>query len=110
MNRGTLAVWSVLAAAGTVAVWWLSRYLDQLVTLAETDRAAALALFQSRVVPALVGIVAVSIVAGGVLVRQGRRLAHESRIVGWMLAAGGIVMAAVPVVLLALVLWLLRRG
>ena len=48
-----MIVWLVGATAGTIAVWWLSSYIESLTELGRTDRAAAAALFKSRVLPAL---------------------------------------------------------
>ncbi len=63
-RRLALIVWGVAAVAGTVAVWWLSSYLEALTELARTDRAASLALFRSRVLPALTAVVLVAVVCG----------------------------------------------
>ena len=63
-RRLALIVWGVAAVAGTVAVWWLSSYLEALTELARTDRAASLALFRSRVLPALMAVVLVAVVCG----------------------------------------------
>ena len=123
-NRVALAAWAIAAAAGTVGVWWLSGYLESLVTLAETDRAGAIALFRSRALPALVGIVAIAVAAGAVLMRQGLQLVtiaaeaaasgvqarNPARTFGWMMAAVGFVMAAVPLAMLATVFWILRSA
>ena len=124
-NRRLLIIWAIAALVGTVAVFWLRGYLEGLVTLAETDREAALDLFRSRALPALVGIVAIAVGAGALLMRMGlqavnaprpqlnedrSREAHPSRMVGWMMAGAGFVLAAVPLVLISMVFWMLRRG
>jgi hypothetical protein len=109
LKRTALIVCVGLAVAGTIAVWWLSRYLNNLVALAETDREAALLLFRSRVLPALFAIVAISAAAGAIMIRQGLRVVRESRAVASLMVAAGILMAAVPTILLVLVFWLLGR-
>jgi hypothetical protein len=127
-TRSAFVAWIVAALLGSVGVWWLSGYLEDLVALAETDRVAALALFRSRALPALFAVVAIAVVSGAVLMRQGLRTvnaaqesadlrdgngdrAHASaRLVGWMMAAAGFITAAVPLALISLVLWLLRRA
>jgi hypothetical protein len=109
-----LIAWTVAALAGTVAVWWLSSYLDTLTTLAETDRAAALELFRTRALPALLLVVAVAVLSGAVLLRQGLHMARTEeragRTMGNVLAAAGFMLAAVPLALISIVLWMLRRG
>jgi hypothetical protein len=113
-RRLALLVWAVAAIGGTIAVWWLSSYLDTLTTLAETDRAAALELFRTRVLPALGAVVAVAVVSGAVLLRRGLQLARtedrQARTIGNVLAVAGFLMAAVPLALITIVLWLLRRA
>jgi hypothetical protein len=130
-HRNALIAWGVTAIAGTVAVIWLQSYLENLVTLAETDREAALELFRSRAIPALMGVVAIAVAAGGVLMRHGLRLVNappdedhanfqeasalgrrprpSARTMGWMMASAGFVLAAVPLALISLVFWLLRQ-
>jgi hypothetical protein len=110
LKRTAFVVCLALAVAGSFGVWWLSRYLNGLVTLAQTDREASLALFRSRVLPGLFVIVAVSAAAGAVLIRQGMRVVKESRVMGWMMGVAGFIIAAIPTALLALVLWLLGRA
>ena len=120
-NRIALAAWTIAAVAGTVGVWWLSRYLETLVALAETDRDGAIALFRSRALPALLVIVAIAVAAGAVLMRQGLQLVAaasqavepsrdrgSARLLGWMMAVAGFVMAAVPLGMTVMVFWLLR--
>lgn len=128
-RRLTLAIWGIAAAAGTAGVWWLSSYLDALTTLAHSDRNAALQLFRTRVLPALIVVVAVAVIAGGMLLRQGLRIISQgqvvvergargtvrngyasARVLGWMLAVAGFLLAAFPLGMLALVFWLLRRA
>jgi hypothetical protein len=109
-----LIAWAVAALMGTVAVWWLSSYLDTLTELAQTDRAAALDLFRTRALPALLLVVAVAVISGAVLLRQGLQMARTEegvgRTIGRVLAAAGFTLAAVPLALISVVLWLLRRG
>ena len=120
MKRTAFIVWLALAIVGTVAVWWMSGYLDSLVAMAETDRDGALALFRSRVLPGLFVIAGIAVGAGAVLMRQGLRTVRQSRdrgpdgpaarLIGWMMACAGVLMAAAPLVMLAIVFWLLRRA
>jgi hypothetical protein len=114
MRRLGMIAWTVAAIGGTIAVWWLSSYLETLTALAETDRAAALALFRTRALPALVAVVAVAVASGAVLLRQGLQIARTrergGRTVGNVVAAAGFMLAAVPLALISLVLWMLRRG
>ena len=79
-RRAALMLWTVAALAGTVAVWWLSSYIEDLTALARTDREASLALFRSRVLPALAVVVIVAVSAGILLVRQGLRIVRTSRL------------------------------
>ena len=97
---------------GTVAVWWLSSYLDTLTALAQTDRDAALVLFRTRAIPALLVVVGVAVAAGAVLLRQGLQIARagpEGRLLGNLMAAAGFLLAAVPLALISVVFWLLGR-
>ena len=102
------------AIGGTIAVWRLSSYLDTLTVLAETDRAAALELFRTGVLPALGAVVVVAVASGAVLLRRGLRLAQgperQTRAMGNVLAVAGFLMAALPLALITIVLWLLRRA
>lgn len=124
-KRGTLIAWTIAAVIGTVGVWWLSSYMDDLTTLAETDRNAALTLFRSRALPALVLVVGVAVAAGVFLARQGLQIVRRARedpdlvvegtrgnaparAIGLTMAVAGFLMAVVPLVLLSIVLWLLR--
>ena len=130
-RRQALVVFAVLAVAGTVAVWWMSSYLDTLTTLAQTDREASLHLFRTRVVPALAIVVLVAVVSGAMLARQGVVVVRTgqfpppdaarirdtrpqsggaARIIGTILIVTGALMAIVPLLLLAFVLWTLRGG
>jgi hypothetical protein len=124
VTRATLVVWAAAGIAGTIAVVWLRGYLQGLVALAETDREGAMALFRSRALPALAGIVAIAVAAGVVLMRQGLGLvnappedrsddggrpAPSSKTIGWMMACAGFVLAAVPLALLSIVFWALRQ-
>jgi hypothetical protein len=106
--------WTLAALLGSVGVWWLSSYIEQLSQLAATDRDAALALFRTRALPALLVVVAVAVAAGAVLLRQGLQLARgaerQARAVGHTIAAAGFVLAAVPLMLISVVLWLLARA
>jgi hypothetical protein len=127
-SRAALVAWIVAATAGTVGVWYLSSYLEGLAALAQTNPDAALAQFRSRALPALVVVVAIAVAAGATLMRQGLQLVNKTqdvedlpeiyrgrgkasvRTVGNLLAAAGFVLAAVPLVLLSIVLWFLRRA
>ena len=128
-RRQALILFGVLAVAGTVAVWWMSSYLDTLTTLAQTDREASLHLFRTRIVPALAIVVLVAVLSGAMLARQGVAIVrtgefpppdsaeiHETRahaggpakMIGTLLVVTGVLMAIVPLLLLAFVLWSLR--
>ena len=130
-RRLALVVWVVGAVAGTIAVWYLSSYLETLTELGRTDRTAALALFRSRVLPALIVVVLVAVVSGALLLRQGlqiyrtgelpssgaaligagpRRTGPAARAIGAVLAGTGFLLAAVPLAILSLVLWMLRNA
>ncbi len=128
-NRIALVLWLLAATAGTIAVWYLSSYLEELATLAQTDPDAALVQFRSRALPALVLVVAAAVAAGATLMRQGLQLVNRhrargdtdglsgnaesrsARTVGSFLAAAGFILAAVPLAFLSIVLWFLRaRG
>ena len=125
-NRRTFIVWTIAAAVGTVAVWWLRSYLNSLSELALTDRAAALELFRTRGLPALLLVVAIAVASGAMLMRQGLHMVNAARdaapprdrangrpstvAIGWMMASAGFALAAVPLALVAAVLWLLRRA
>jgi hypothetical protein len=110
-RRLALIVWGVAAVAGTVAVWWLSSYLGALTELARTDRAASLALFRSRVLPALTAVVLVAVVCGALLLKQGLEIQRSnSRLIGAFMAFAGFLMAAVPLIVLSIVLWMLRSA
>jgi hypothetical protein len=127
-RRLAIIVWAVGAVAGTVAVWWLSSYLDTLSDLARTDRQASLQLFRSRVLPALIVVVLVAVVSGALLLRQGleiyrtaqfppdgarlvkptpRKAGGAARAIGAVLAATGFLVAAIPLAFLAIVFWML---
>ncbi|HSC25891.1 MAG TPA: hypothetical protein VLD67_01375 [Vicinamibacterales bacterium] len=129
-RRLALVIWLGAAIAGTAAVVWLSSYIDDLTMLARTDREASLALFRSRVMPALLAVVLVGVVSGAVLLRHGvltlraGRFPHEgarvirdtpvrsgrpARAMGLVFAIAGFLLAAVPIVLVTLLFWLLRR-
>ena len=130
-RRLALAVWAVGAVAGTIAVWYLSSYLETLSELGRTDRDAALALFRSRVLPALAVVVLVAVISGALLLRQGlqiyrtgefppagaalirptpARIGSTARAIGAVLAVAGFLLAAVPLAILTLVLWMLRNA
>jgi hypothetical protein len=112
-RRLALIVWAIAAIVGSIAVWWLSSYLDSLTELARTDRAASLALFRSRVLPALMAVVLVAVICGGLLLRQGleiQRTNSAARLIGIFMAFAGFLMAAVPLVVLSIVLWMLRSA
>jgi hypothetical protein len=130
-RRIAIALWAVGAIAGTIAVWYLAGYLEMLTELARTDREASLALFRSRVLPAFMIVVLVAVVSGGLLLRQGlqiyrtgefppssaalirstpRRTGSSARALGAMLAATGFLLAAIPLAILSVVFWMLRRS
>jgi len=128
-RRVAIAAWIFAAIIGTIAVGWLSSYLKTLTELARTDRQASLALFRTRVLPALGVIVLIAVAAGGVLMRQGlqimrssqfppedARLIHPTRrqsgsaarIIGMFFAVAGFLLAAVPLITISIVIWMLR--
>ena len=121
-RRLALVVWVAGAGAGTIAVWYLSSYLETLTELGRTDRAAALVLFRSRVLPALIVVVLVAVVSGALLLRQGLQIYRTgelpasgaslpaARAIGVVLAGTGFLLAAVPLAILSLVLWMLRNA
>ena len=113
-SRLALVAWAIAALAGTAAVWWLSTYLESLTALAQTDRAAALELFRTRAMPALLLVVGVAVAAGAVLLRQGLQMARasgrEGRFLGHMIATAGFLLAAVPLALISVVFWVLARA
>ena len=128
-RRRALIVFAVLAVAGTVAVWWMSSYLETLTTLAQTDREASLRLFRTRIVPALAVVVLVAVLSGALLARQGVVIMRTgqfpppdatlisptrphaggaARTIGILFVVTGALMALVPLLLLGFVLWSLR--
>jgi hypothetical protein len=130
-RRLAVMLWAIAAACGSAGVWWLSSYLDMLTSLAQIDRDAAIRLFRTRVLPALLAVAAVAVLAGGVLLRQGLQIARKrqfpvegtrlvretvrttgatARTLGWVLAVAGFLLAAMPLVMVLLVFWLLRRA
>ena len=113
-SRIALIAWTIAAVAGTAAVWWLSSYLETLSDLAQRDRVAALGLFRTRAMPALLAVVLVAVGSGGLLLRQGLHMARaaddQGRMLGRILAAAGFLLAALPLALISVVFWLLRRA
>ena len=113
-SRLALVGWAIAALGGTAAVWWLSTYLESLTALAQTDRGAALELFRTRAMPALLLVVGVAVAAGAVLLRQGLQMARaggrEGRFLGNMIATAGFLLAAVPLALISVVFWVLARA
>jgi hypothetical protein len=113
-RRLALVGWFIAAVGGSAAVWWLSSYLETLTALAQTDRRAALDLFRTRAMPALLVVVGVAAAAGAVLLRQGLQIAREAqpqgRMLGNVIAVVGFVMAAVPLILISVVFWMLQRA
>jgi hypothetical protein len=130
-KRLALIVWLIAASAGSIGVWWLTTFLNDLTELARTDRDAAIAIFKSRVMPAFVFTVLVGVAGGVMLLRQGlqvlrtgefpppgmftvkdtiRTRGRSATVIGWLLAAVGLLLAAVPLAILAIVFWLLRRA
>jgi hypothetical protein len=113
-RRLALVAWIVAAIGGSVAVWWLSSYLETLTALAQTDRQAALDLFRSRAMPALLVVVGVAVAAGAFLLRHGLQIARdaqpEGRLLGKAIAVVGFLTAAVPLILISVVFWMLRQA
>jgi hypothetical protein len=128
-RRLAVIIWIVAATLGTVAVWWLSSYIESLTELGRTNRAAAAELFRSRVLPALWVVALVSLGAGGVLARHGvqvfrsgrfppdgarvvrettRRTGGAARLAGILLTTAGVLMAILPVGMVLVVMWVLR--
>jgi hypothetical protein len=128
-KRLAVIVWLVAAILGTVAVWWLSSYIESLTELGRTDREAAATLFKSRVLPALCVVALISLAAGGVLARHGvtvlrsgrfppdgarvvrdtvQRTGGAARIAGILLTTAGILMAILPAGMVLLMMWALR--
>jgi hypothetical protein len=129
-KRLGVIVWLVAAIAGTASIWWLTSSLNELTELARTDRAAAVALFKSRVLPAFILTVLVGVAGGVLLMRQGiqvlragefpppgmfalhdtpRKTGSGARTIGWLLASTGFLLAAIPLVILGVILWMLQR-
>ena len=127
-SRRAFIVWLIAAVLGSIAVWWLRSYLNELSELAQTDRATALELFRTRGVPALLVVVAVAVASGAMLMRQGLQMVNTARhdhrsesrsngtprrppalMAGWVMASAGFILAAVPLALASVVLWLVRR-
>lgn len=113
-RRLAFLVWVIGAIVGSVAVWWLTSYLDTLTTLAASDRSAALELFRTRALPALVVVVAVAVASGAMLLHQGLQLSRaperQGHLLGRLMAAAGFLLAAIPLALISVVFWLLRRA
>jgi hypothetical protein len=130
-RRVAIAAWIFAALIGTIAVLWLSSYLKTLAELAQTDREASLALFRTRVLPALALIVLIAVASGAVLLRQGlqiirsaqfplddtalihptrRQSGSPARMIGAFFAVAGFLLAAVPLIMISIVLWMLRRA
>ena len=128
-RRTAYVVWIAAAVAGTAAVWWLSSYVDSLAVLARSDPEASFRLFRTRVLPALAVIVIVAIGAGAWLARYGLLVLRggqfppvgagvvppagpptggPARTIGMLLTITGIMVAACPLVMVAIILWLLR--
>jgi Na+/proline symporter len=123
-KRTAFIIWIVVLLVGSALVWWLSAYLERLTAMGETDREGALALFKSRALPVLLAVVAIAVAAGAILLRQGLQMINAAREAadpsdqarasmrrfGSVLAVAGFVMAAVPLIFISLVFWLLRRA
>lgn len=127
-------VWIMLllgAVVGGIAIWWTQSALEDLTALAETNRPAAIELFRTRVLPAFVITVLVGVVAGIMMMRQGlqilragefpppgmrtvadtpRQRGRTARVVGWLMSITGFLLAAIPLLVLILFLWLLRQA
>jgi hypothetical protein len=110
-RRAAIIIIVLALVLGAPIMWWFSNLTDEIKTLAETDRDAAIALFRARMVPLLVGLVVIGMALGAVLVRQGARLKQErtTRLAGGFLIATGVLSAAIPVTLLAFTMWALSR-
>jgi hypothetical protein len=127
-RRIAVIVW-LIAILGTVAVWWLSTYVESLTELGKTDREAAAALFKSRVLPALWVVALISLGAGGVLARHGlvvlrtgryppdgsrvardtvQRTGGTARAAGILLTTAGVFMAILPVAMVLFAMWATR--
>ena len=130
-RRRALIIWAAAALLGTVAVFWLTTYLDSLTELARTDREASLQLFRTRVLPALIVVVLVAVASGALLARYGlhimrteqfppeaaglvrptrRRSGRAARAIGLLIAVTGFLLAAVPLGTVAIVIWMLGHG
>jgi hypothetical protein len=128
-RRLAVIIWLIAATAGTVAVWWLSTYIESLTELGRRDRAAAAALFKSRVLPALWIVALMSLIAGAVLARHGitalrtRRFPPDgtavvrdtaqqtggaARMAGILLTTAGVLMAVLPIAMVVFLMWALR--
>jgi hypothetical protein len=128
-RRLAVIIWLVAATLGTAAVWWLSRYIESLTELGRTDRAAATALFRSRVLPALWVVALISLGAGGVLARHGLLVLRTKRfppdgsrvlrdtvqhtdraagIAGILLTTAGVLMAILPIGMVLLMMYAMR--
>ena len=128
-RRLAVIVWLIAATLGTVAVWWLSSYIESLTELGRTDRAAASALFKSRVLPALWVVALISLGAGGVLARHGlivlrtRRFPPDgtrvvrdtvqqtggaARVAGILLTTAGVLMAILPVAMVLVMMYAMK--
>jgi hypothetical protein len=131
---GQRMVWIMLllgAVVGGVAIWWTQSALEDLTALAQTNRTAAIELFRTRVLPAFVITVLVGVVAGIMMMRQGlqilragefpppgmrtvadtpRQRGRIARVVGWLMSITGFLLAAIPLLILILFLWLLRQA
>ena len=111
-RRLALIVWSAAAIFGTAAVWWLSTYIDSLTALLQRDRGAAVHLFRTRVLPGVFVVALVGVAAGALVVRQGQQLRRgdSGHFIGSLMVAAGVILATVPLVLVALLFWLLRAA
>lgn len=128
-RRSAFVLWVIGGVLGTVAVWWLSRYVESLTALARSDPDAAMRLFRTRVMPAVAVIVLIAIAAGAWLARYGllilrsgefppqgmrsiapaaRRAGGPARTIGTLLAVAGGLMIVCPLVMVGIMLWLLR--
>jgi hypothetical protein len=127
-------VWIMLllgAVVGGIAIWWTQSALEDLTALAQTNRTAAIELFRTRVLPAFVITVLVGVVAGIMMMRQGlqilragefpppgmrtvagtpRQRGRTARVVGWLMSITGFLLAAIPLLILIIFLWLLRQA
>ena len=130
-RRMALIVLAIGAVLGTVAIWWLSSYIDQLTVLARTDRDASLRLFRTRILPVVIVVVLGAVLSGAVMMRQGARIIRSARFppegsklvrpsrqhvgaparaIGFAVAFAGFLVAAGSLAFMAIILWFLQQA